>query len=280
MELVRFDTQKLQNPEISGVEYQQGELFGYEVREYLLEKWGRQCAYCGARNVPLEVEHIVPKSKGGTDRISNLTLACRDCNQAKGDLDVREFLAHDPKRLEQILKQCKTPLKDAASVNSTRWRLFEALKATGLPLETGTGAMTKWNRVRQGYPKAHWIDAACVGQSGSQVRLNPSLRPLAITATGRGTRQVVRMDKHGFPRTAPGRIKRVQGFQTGDLVKLVQPKGKYAGVHVGRLAGVRADGRFDLIVEADRTCPGRSKLVQEDRRSTGIDRSLSVWRRA
>jgi len=34
-----FDTQKLQNPEISGVEYQQGELFGYEVREYLLEKW-------------------------------------------------------------------------------------------------------------------------------------------------------------------------------------------------------------------------------------------------
>ncbi|MEB3825911.1 RRXRR domain-containing protein, partial [Phormidium sp. CCY1219] len=36
MELVRFDTQLMQNPEISGVEYQQGELVGYEVREYLL----------------------------------------------------------------------------------------------------------------------------------------------------------------------------------------------------------------------------------------------------
>jgi hypothetical protein len=38
-ELVRFETQALENPEISGTEYQQGTLFGYEVREYLLEKW-------------------------------------------------------------------------------------------------------------------------------------------------------------------------------------------------------------------------------------------------
>jgi 5-methylcytosine-specific restriction endonuclease McrA len=57
-ETTRFDTQKLQKPEISGVEYQQGELAGYELREYLLEKWGRQCAYCGAKNIPLEIEHI------------------------------------------------------------------------------------------------------------------------------------------------------------------------------------------------------------------------------
>ena len=63
-ELVRFDTQLLQNAEISDVEYQQGELAGYEVREYLLEKWGRRCAYCGQTNAPLEVEHIVPRTRG------------------------------------------------------------------------------------------------------------------------------------------------------------------------------------------------------------------------
>jgi hypothetical protein len=40
-ELVRFDLQLMQNPEISGVEYQQGELQGYEVREYLLNKFNR-----------------------------------------------------------------------------------------------------------------------------------------------------------------------------------------------------------------------------------------------
>lgn len=91
LELVKFDTQKLQNPEITGVEYQQGELFGYEIREYLLEKWGRKCAYCGAVNMPLEIEHIIPKSRGGSGRVSNLTLACNGCNQAKGNLTAGEF---------------------------------------------------------------------------------------------------------------------------------------------------------------------------------------------
>ena len=54
-ELVKFDLQQIENPEISGVEYQQGELLGYEVREYLLEKWDRKCAYCSAENIPLQV---------------------------------------------------------------------------------------------------------------------------------------------------------------------------------------------------------------------------------
>ena len=69
-EIVRFDMQKMQNPEISGVEYQQGTLFGYEVREYLLDKWRRQCGYCGAKDKRLEVDHIVPRSHGGSDRVS------------------------------------------------------------------------------------------------------------------------------------------------------------------------------------------------------------------
>ena len=75
MELVRFDTQLMQHPEIEGMEYQQGELAGYETREYLLEKWGRRCAYCKQANVPLEIEHLTPKARGGSNRISNLTLA-------------------------------------------------------------------------------------------------------------------------------------------------------------------------------------------------------------
>ena len=81
IELVKFDSQKIQNPEISGVEYQKGELFGYDVREYLLEKWGRSCAYCGATDTPLEIEHIVPRSKGCSNRVSNLAIACHHCNQ-------------------------------------------------------------------------------------------------------------------------------------------------------------------------------------------------------
>ncbi|HHZ90467.1 TPA: HNH endonuclease [Candidatus Poribacteria bacterium] len=85
VENVRFDIQKMENPEISGVEYQQSELHGYEVREYLLEKFKRTCIYCGVRNVPMEVEHIVPVGgrRGGSNRVSNLTLSCRPCNLKK-----------------------------------------------------------------------------------------------------------------------------------------------------------------------------------------------------
>ncbi len=85
-ELVRFDTHLMQDAEVSGVAYQQGELAGYEVREYLLEKFKRQCAYCHVTNMPLQVEHIVPRSRGGSDRVSNLTLACEPCNTAKGTM--------------------------------------------------------------------------------------------------------------------------------------------------------------------------------------------------
>jgi 5-methylcytosine-specific restriction endonuclease McrA len=166
-ELVRFDTQALQNPEISGVAYQQGELLGYEVREYLLEKWGRQCAYCDAQNVPLEIDHIHPRSRGGSDRVSNLTLACHDCNQAKGNMPLEQFLAKDPERLRRILAQAKAPLHDVAAVNSTRWALWQRLKATGLDVEVGTGGRTKFNRHRLQVLKAHCLDAACVGRVDS-----------------------------------------------------------------------------------------------------------------
>jgi 5-methylcytosine-specific restriction endonuclease McrA len=158
-ELVRFDTQLMQNAEISGVEYQQGELAGYEMREYLLEKWHRTCAYCGAKDVPLEVEHIVPKARGGSNRASNLTLACEPCNQKKGNQTATEF------GYPQIQAQAKQPLKDAAAVNTTRWTLYQVLKTTGLPVETGTGGRTKYNRTRLNIPKSHWADAACVGAS-------------------------------------------------------------------------------------------------------------------
>jgi 5-methylcytosine-specific restriction endonuclease McrA len=241
LELVKFDTQAMQNPEISGVEYQRGTLVGWEVREYLLEKWDRKCAYCGAKDVPFEVEHILPKSRGGTDRVSNLTLACHECNQAKGNQTAAEF-GHP-----EVQAEAKQSLKDAAAVTTTRWAVYAVLRDTGLPVETGTGGRTKYNRTRLGLPKAHWIDAACVGASTPDAlgvrRTSWQSRPLIIRAMGRGSRQMCRMDKHGFPRTAARSIKRVHGFQTGDLVRAIVPTGKHAGTHVGRVA-VRASGSF------------------------------------
>ena len=239
LELVKFDTQKMVNPEISGVEYQQGELLGYEVREYLLEKWRRQCAYCGAENVPLEVEHIAPKSRGGSDRVSNLAIACVACNRSKGNQTAAEF-GHP-----EVQAKAQQPLKDVVAVNATRWALYRCLQAMGLPLEVSTGGRTKFNRTCLGLPKAHWIDAACVGESGSDLQINPMLTPLAIRATGHGTRLMCRMDKYGFPRTSAKAAKRVHGFRTGDLVYAHVPSGRKAGTHAGRVA-VRATGSFDI----------------------------------
>ncbi len=154
MELVKFDTHKMQNPEVDGVEYQQGELAGYEVREYLLEKWGRKCAYCDKEGVPLQIEHIHSKSKGGSNRVSNLTLSCERCNLKKGTKPIDEFLKKDAFRLEKIKRQSKQPLKDAAAINSTRWKLFRTLKNI-LPTTTGTGGQTVGNRTRLSLPKQH-----------------------------------------------------------------------------------------------------------------------------
>ena len=100
-ELVRFDMQLMENPEISGVEYQQGTLVGCEVREYLLAKWGRRCAYCDVEGVPLNLDHVQPRSHGGSDRVTNL-LACVPCNRTKDDRRVEEFLSRDPNRLARI----------------------------------------------------------------------------------------------------------------------------------------------------------------------------------
>jgi 5-methylcytosine-specific restriction endonuclease McrA len=245
MELVRFDTQILQNPEVSGVEYQHGTLAGYEVREYLLEKWRRRCAYCGAESVPLEVEHIVPKGRGGTNRVSNLCLACVKCNQAKGNRPVEEFLAGKPEVLQRILAQAQAKLRDAAAVNSTRWQLFRRLKLAGLPIETGTGGRTKFNRVQRGLPKAHWIDAACVGASTPETLRVASVRPLRVRAMGWGRRRRCTPDRYGFPRGHAPRQKAFFGFQTGDLVRALVPKGKHVGTHVGRVAA-RSTGSFRI----------------------------------
>ncbi len=255
-ELVRFDLQKLQNAEISGIEYQQGTLAGYEIREYILEKFNRQCVYCNAKDTRLEIEHVIPRSKGGSDRISNLALACHLCNQAKGSKTIQEFLTGKQDLLKAVLGQLKRPLADAAAVNTTRWVLFRQLKELHLPVETGTGGQTKYNRTRQGLDKTHWLDAANVGSSTPERLKILVHKPLLIKAEGWGSRQMVNKNKYGFPLTnkqgkqaAKTRSPIQFGFRTGDIVRAIVPIGKHKGVHIGKVT-VRKSGAFDVISNA------------------------------
>ena len=241
VESVRFDMQALENPHIEGLEYQRGTLFGAELWEYLLEKWGRTCAYCDAEGLPLEAEHIAPKACGGSNRVSNLTLACRKCNQRKGSQPVHLFLANDPSRLTRILSHTKKPVSSAAAVNVTRKATTRVMSATGLEVHGSSGGRTKFNRTQLGIPKTHALDAACVGELSELESSN--IPVLCIKATGRGSYQRTRLDRFGFPRGYLTRQKAVKGFQTGDLVKATMPRGKFKGAHQGRLA-VRVRGAF------------------------------------
>lgn len=254
IESVKFDMQLMQNPEISGIQYQQGALTGYQVREYLLEKWGRECTYCGKTDVPLQVEHIEPKSKGGSNKVSNLCLACEKCNQKKGNKNVKHFLKNKPDVLKKIQQQQKVSLKDTAAVNSTRNKLIDVL-SDKLPVNTSDGATTKFNRLSQGIEKDHWKDASCVGSHGSDIKFATE-QPLIIKCAGITNRQYIIPNKYGFARGHRPQQKKVKGFQTGDIVKAIVTSGKKVGQYLGRVA-VRTSGSFNIKTK-DSTVQGIS----------------------
>ncbi|MHB1973816.1 MAG: RNA-guided endonuclease IscB [Acidimicrobiales bacterium] len=243
LELVRFDLQGLENPEIAGVEYQQGTLFGYEVREYLLEKFSHACAYCGATGVPLNIDHVRPRARGGSDRVANLVIACIPCNEAKGARLVEEFLANDQARLKRVLAQLKRPLRDAAAVNASRFAVLGGLRDLDIEVACSSGGRTKWNRTQAGLGKTHTLDALCVGKVATVASVVTTVA--VAKATGRGRYQRTIPDRFGYPRLGLPRQKAFFGFATGDLVRAVVPKGKNAGTHVGRVA-VRSRGTFNI----------------------------------
>jgi 5-methylcytosine-specific restriction endonuclease McrA len=247
LESVRFDFQRMEDPEISGVEYQRGTLYGYEVREYLLIKFNHQCVYCDARNVPLNIDHVFPRARGGTHRLTNLAMACIPCNQTKKDRLVTDFC---PSRAANILKwAAKKSLKDAAAVNSIRTAILNILKKVGFSVVCSSGGRTKRNRHVYGIPKAHALDATCVGMTrGVRTWAGPTLQAKAM---GHGRYQRTTPNKYGFPKrnkttglivTFPKK-KRPLGFLTGDIVRATVTKGVKTGHHFGRVT-IRTNGIF------------------------------------
>jgi hypothetical protein len=79
------------------------------------------------------------------------------------------------------LSPAKAPSIDAVAVNSIRWELYQRLQKTGLPVSVGTGGITKFNRVKLGIQKRHYLDAVCVGVVEKLVI--KITKPLLITAS-------------------------------------------------------------------------------------------------
>jgi len=212
IEVATFDQQKMQNPEISGIEYQQGELQGYEIKNYLLQKFGRKCMYCGKKNIPLEIEHIIPKSRGGSSRVSNLTIACRKCNLKKGSQTAEEF------GYPNIQKQAKKSLKSTPFMNNVRKMLVKQINA-----EETFGYITKYGRIKYNLDKSHINDAFVIAEGKTQDRC----KPYSVTQTRRNNRKL-QTNRKGFK---PSIRRQRYKLQPNDLVKYNNKGQRVKGVH-------------------------------------------------
>ncbi|MFE1309030.1 RNA-guided endonuclease IscB [Streptomyces sp. NPDC058755] len=255
LERTAFDTHSMSaGRPLYGAEYTQGPLAGTTARSYLHARWDSACAYCGATGVPLNIEHVRPRSRQGSSRISNLVLSCIPCNKAKGSRSIESFLAHRPDLLARILEQTKAPLRDAAAMNAIQWQLTEALETLGKPVHAWPGHLTKANRDAMGFAKTHTLDALSVGhldhESGDAIARFPD-QVLVVKATGRGSYARTTPDPYGFPRLRRARKKQHFGYVTGDLVRAVMPSGKWAGTWTGRIS-VRARGQHSLTTSVGR----------------------------
>ena len=212
IEVATFDTQKMQNPEISGIEYQQGELQGYHIREYLLEKFGRKCVYCKKKNLPLEVEHIIPKSRGGSSRVSNLTTSCRKCNVDKGTQTAEEF-GHP-----NIQKLAKQSLKSTVFMNVVRKILSNQINA-----EETFGYITKYGRIKHDIQKSHENDAFVIAGGSNQERC----KSFMVIQTRRNNRSI-QINRRGYK---PSIRRKRYKLQPNDIIQYNNKLHKIKGVH-------------------------------------------------
>ena len=242
VEVAEFDIQKIKNPDISGKDYQQGTLQGYNIRNYLLEKHGRKCFYCDKEVSTFEVEHMLPKAKGGSNRIDNLTLSCHNCNQKKGTLTAEEFIRQNlpaekvAKKLKQLPKE-KRLFKYMAHMNATRWTLYNAVKDKYSNVKMTYGYITKYNRIQTGLPKAHHIDAKCIT---GFAQVPPFDTTVVKTKMRRHNRQLHRATfSKGHVRKAASLPTVMFGFRLYDIVMYNN--------HQYYIKGRRSTGYFALV---------------------------------
>ena len=298
IEYVKFDTQLMDNPESEGVEYQHGTLFGYEVKEYLLNRYGHVCQYCGGTtgdNI-LEWEHVISKHNGGTDKVSNAALACQTCNKDKDSSNLDQWLAklkaeENPSELTKKRIECISafldghPLKAknyAAWVNSYRNYLIHNAFQIVDDIEFASGGRTKYNRIEVlKLPKDHHIDALCVGEVPTEGFKNLNQPVLYIKAQGRGNRLRGNTNACGvitkkYKDRAKGFIKRdktgniTHSFMSGDIVKANVPKGKYAGEYTGRIT-IRKTGTFALATTTGQKFDVNYKYCKTIHRNDGYN---------
>lgn len=241
IEHVSFDlAQMSSSTKLWGNAYQQGPLYQNKLRSFIFSRSNGKCVYCGAP--AQEIDHVVARAKDGTNSVHNLVASCRACNKKKSNLSLKDF-GKKMNRDYSYLEPKKLP-KDAAIVQSSRSYMVKEITKLVSDTTLHDSWMTKYNRDSLGLPKQHYYDALSVGEVPTKFNFLTD-KVLVISAKGRGSRQMCRVDKYGFPRTSAKASKSVNGFQTGDIVKAVVTKGLRQGEYFGRVA-IKSSGYFSI----------------------------------
>ena len=171
IEVANFDIQKMENPSISGKEYQEGDMLGFwNVREYVLHRDGHKCQNpdCKYKDKDkkqiLKVHHIVYRSKGGTDRPENLITLCSKCHTPANHKEGK-FLYDWCMNGKKV-----RGFKDATFMSIIRWRLVNELKSKYDNVFITYGYITKNHRIKNGIEKSHLNDAFAIAKGTNQVR--------------------------------------------------------------------------------------------------------------
>lgn len=153
VETAEFDIHKLKNPEVYGVEYQHGDGEGfYNVKSAVLSRDNYTCQICGVKQAKLEVHHIRSRSEGGSNRMDNLVVLCKDCHAKvhTGELD--------------FTKKVKS-FKHSSHMNIMRKRLVQSLKNEFSNVFETFGYLTKYVREKLGLVKSHCNDAFIISHN-------------------------------------------------------------------------------------------------------------------
>lgn len=161
IEAAQFDTHKMKNPNISGIDYQNGEQLGFwNVREYVLFRDGHKCSYCKgkSKDLILNIHHIESRKTGG-DSPSNLIILCETCHKEyhKGNIDLK-------------VRRGKS-LCGAAIMGIMKWRLYDELKSRYSNVSMTFGYITKYNRIKYGIEKSHTSDAFVISKNFNAKRI-------------------------------------------------------------------------------------------------------------
>ena len=154
VEVASFDIQKIKNPDIQGMEYQQGEQLGFcNVREYVLFRDNHICQCCKGKSKDkrLNVHHIESRKTGG-NAPNNLITLCETCHQGyhKGIIKL-------PNHIKRGMH-----FRDATFMGIVRWSFYNRLKELYPNVIITYGYITKSIRILNNLPKEHYIDARCI----------------------------------------------------------------------------------------------------------------------